>query len=499
MTQRTVTGRSWRKRLAPLLAAAMIPVAAAGCAKAPATGERIFTGGMSPQDERRLGAEQHPKMVKQFGGAFENQTIQAYVQDIGQRLAKESELPNLDWTFTVLDAPIVNAFALPGGYVYVTRELVALAENEAELAGVLAHEIGHVTARHSAERYGGTLLANIAGVASAVFLGRQASQAVGTLGNVALSGYSRSQEFQADTLGVRYIRRAGYDPEGMASFLAKMQANSQLQATLQGTPEAADQFDIMQTHPRTSARVKEAIAAARNGPVAGEDGRAVYLAKLDGMRYSDSADQGFVRRRDFLHPDLRFAFTVPEGFRILNRPDQVVALGPNDAIILFTADRLDRSMAPHAYLTRVWAENARLSQVERLSVNDMAAATGTTRLRTNGGTADARLVAIRYDKQRMYRFTFVTPLGVTSQMNDAFRRTTHSFRRLSEAEAAALEPLRLTVHTVQEGETVARLAEKMPFGDFRERRFRVLNGLDADDELQVGDKVKLIVANAADS
>lgn len=493
-----MTEQSWRGRRRRWWAAAAVPVLAlplalSGCATSPATGDRIFTGGLSQEDEKRIGAEQHPKLVRQFGGEFDDQKVNRYVSRIGDELAQHSELPGIDWEFTVIDSPIVNAFALPGGYIHVTRGLVSLAENEAELAGVIGHEIGHVTARHSAERYGGSVLANVAGVASAIFLGRQAAQAVSALSNVALSSYSRGQELEADTLGVRYLRRAGYDPRAMATFLEKLQANSELQAVMQGLDEsAASRFDIFQTHPRTKERVEEAIQAAREGPIEGEVHRARLLETLDGMRYGDSASQGYTRGNRFLHPELGFAFEVPEGFRLLNRPRQVVAQGPDGATIVFDSARTERPMDASTFLTRVWAKDARLRERERIEVNGKQAATGVARGRTREGPRRFRLVAVRWGEGRFYRFMFVTTPRQADRHAEAFRRTTYSLRELPPAEAAELEPLRLWVHEVRPGETVAELAQRMPFEAFRERRFRVLNGLGRNEEVAPGDRVKLV-------
>lgn len=483
-----------RKRAIRIVAVGLIPLMLASCARSPATGERIFTGGMSRQDERKIGAEQHPKLVRQFGGEFDDEDINGYVQDLGQKLAKRSEMPGLEWDFTVIDSGMVNAFALPGGYIHVTRGLVSLAENEAELAGVLGHEIGHVTARHSAERYGSSVLANIAGLAGAIFLGRQAANAIGTLSSVALRGYSRSQELEADTLGVRYLRRMNYAPEAMATFLEKMRANSRLQAVLRGLPpDTADQFDIMQTHPRTEKRVKQAIAAARDGRPDGKIGRAAFLSKLSGMRYGGGPKQGFVRQEKFLHPELRFAFEVPSGFRLFNRPNQVVARGPEAARIVFDMARTERPLTATTYLTRVWAKDARLSRVTRFEAHGKRAATGRTRVRTRDGVRDLRVVAVRWDRTRFYRFMFVTAPAQTERFDRAFQRTARSLRPLSAEEAASLKPLRLNVHTVREGETVADLAARLPFADYKERRFRVLNGLDEGETVAPGDRVKLVV------
>ena len=486
--RQTSSRRPWRRLAALALAVPLVVT----CARAPATGERIFTGGMSMDQEREIGAEQHPQLVEAFGGEYTESGIDSYVQDIGDSLAAESELPNLDWTFTVLDTPNVNAFALPGGYVYVTRGLVTLASDEAELAGVIGHEIGHVTARHSAERYGGSILANVAGMASAIFLGGDAARMTSSLGQMALASYSRSQEFQADTLGVRYLGLGGYDPEAMASFLDKLQANTVLQATLRGNPEAADQFNIMQTHPRTPDRVRAAIAEAGQRLEQGTRAQDRFLQTVDGMRYGDSPKEGFVRGRDFLHPTLRFAFKVPEGFTLFNASNQVTAFGPDDAVIVFDRAKDPNTRDPLTYLRRQWASNASLRNAERIEVNGMEAATARTQGRLQQGTRNFRLVAIRYGGDTIYRLMFVTKPNATSRFAEDFRRTTHSFRRLSAEEADGLEPLRLRLHTVRQGETMDSLAARMAYEDHKVLRFRTINGLDEGETLQPGQRVKLV-------
>jgi predicted Zn-dependent protease len=233
----------------------------------PVTGKTEYTT-VSPEQERAIGAQEHPRILQQFGGAYPDEKLQAYIDQIGERVAAKSDRPDTDYTFTLLNSEVPNAFALPGGYVYITRGLLALAENEAEMAGVLAHEIGHVTARHTAERYGQTMAANIAGVGLGVLLGGEAAQAGGALGGLLLTSYSRDQEFEADMLGGRYLARTGYDTRAMAGFLSQLQAHSRLEAALAGQPEKADSFNIMQTHPRTADRIERALEQAGASPVA---------------------------------------------------------------------------------------------------------------------------------------------------------------------------------------------------------------------------------------
>ena len=487
--------RTRRPRLlAGLLMLATAAPWLAGCETAPATGRTFFTGGLSADSELALGRQEHEKIVPQFGGVYDDPDLAAYVSSIGQLLARTSETPDLTFTVTVLDTPIVNAFALPGGYVYVTRGLMALADNEAELAGVLAHEIGHVTARHSAERYGQQMAAGLAGLGLGILTGSNAvARAVGTGSTLAIRSFSREQEFEADLLGIRYMTRAGYDPGAVASFLAKLDAESRLDAELRGRPGRADEFNIMSTHPRTRDRV--AAAVQRAGVTAVRDpmtARDIYLGKIDGMLYGDDPEQGFIRGRRFLHPKLRFAFEVPEGFRLFNSSRAVTARGPEGATIVFSAAQRPSTLPMPLYLSRVWAQGVDLAGVEAIVINGMAAATGLTRLNTSQGPREVRLVAIRYDPKTIYRMMFLTPPALSGPLNLPLRRTTYSFRRLGAAEAARLKPLRLRVVTVKPGDTVHTLAARMAFDDYQAPRFRVLNGLSETDRLKVGQKVKII-------
>ncbi|HMA16270.1 MAG TPA: M48 family metalloprotease [Kiloniellaceae bacterium] len=460
------------------------------CATAPGTGRTFFTGGLSEEGEADLGQQEHPKVLAQFGGAYDDPELNRYVSSIGDFLVQTSERSDLKFTFTILDTPVVNAFALPGGYVYITRGLLSLATNEAEVAGVLGHEIGHVTARHTAERYGQTMAANIAGIGLGVLLGGEAAQAGGALGGLLLRSFSREQEFEADMLGGRYLARAGYDTAAMAGFLSQLQAHARLEAALAGQPEKADEFDIMQTHPRTADRIQQALAQANATPVADPlVAQDVYYGKVDGMIYGDKADEGYIRGRTFAHPKLKFSFEVPAGFRLYNQSRAVIARdGERKAIIQF-----DRAPKPYAgsmsdYLTRVWGAQVRLRGVEAITVNGLPAATAGV----SGNGKDYRLVALRYDADTIYRFVFVSAAERTAALNVPFRETTYSFRKLSDTEAAALKPRRLRIYQVKAGDTPAKIAARMPFGDDNLQHFLVLNGFTEASALTPGQRVKIV-------
>ena len=495
-----------RKRL--LLALLLLPALAlpSACARVvnPATGQTEFTA-MSPAQEQEIGEEQHPQVLMQFGGPYDDAELQSYVSRIGDELAAVSELPELDFTFTVLNSEVINAFALPGGYVYITRGLLALADNEAELAGVMAHEIGHVTARHSAQRYIrgvlakggraiGTIRAGVLGGAAAADLVQQA----GGLGAQAyLAGYSRDQEFQADELGVRYMARAGYDPTAMSSFLEKLERNDQLMRRLSDRDGADPASSWFATHPRTPDRVlRAAEQASAATPGENRTGREDYLEQIDGMVYGEDPSQGFVRGRTFVHPDLRFAFDVPQGYRIVNTPAAVIGQAQN-SLMKFDAVRSPAGQDVGAYLARDWAQElgaGRLDNVATSQVNGMPAASAVAAGQLdNGQPVTVALAALRAGNEQVYRFMFVSPGSMSSAQASAYQATVNSFRRLSADEAAALQARRLRVVTVERGQDVEDLARRMAVDSLPREQFELLNGLESGDSLSPGQQVKLVV------
>ena len=479
------------KRTLPVLAV-LAAVSVGACSTNPATGDQSFTAFMSPEDEKRIGAEQHPQILEEFGGAYQDPQLNAYVNSIGARMASVSERPDLNFTFTILDSPVVNAFALPGGYVYVSRGLLALADNEAELAGVLGHEIGHVTARHSAERYSRSVAVSLgAGLLGAVTGQRALSDLANLGGGLYLKSYSRENEFEADSLGLRYMTAAGYEPSAVAQFLASLGAQTDLQARLRGAESSSNDFNLLATHPRTLDRVREAQQAT--GSLApGRVEREPYLRQIDGMLYGDDPEEGFIRDRTFIHPTLRFRFVAPPGFTLINSSDRVEGRRGDEMAMVFDGVRETSGMPMSQYLQR-WAQNARLSGLQDITVNGMNAATAAAAVQTQQGVANYRLIAIRADSSHVYRFVFLGSAGTLAANDEELRRTTYSFERLSEAEASSYRPLRLQVVQVQPGDTIDSLAARMPQGPEQRARFQVLNGIDNNAQLQSGMLVKLVV------
>ncbi|MFQ5566030.1 MAG: M48 family metalloprotease [Paracoccaceae bacterium] len=493
------------KAMLGLGALALVACEPAGGHRAGLTPE---TSAVRSASEQREGDQNHPKIVARFGGVYQNARVAAYVSGIGQRIARVSEQPTARWTFTVLDSPTVNAFAIPGGYVYITRGLVALAGDEAQLAGVIGHEIGHVVAGHSAlRRERGTVagLGLLAGAIGMAVLGVDPNVAGGLMnvGRAAAGGYlaqySRSDELDADNLGIRYLARAGYDPYAQADFLDRLSASSELQARIAGGGYDPNRVDFFASHPATGPRTRQAIRVAETAGAVATAGanrnRERFLAAIDGMVYGDSAAQGFVDGRTFSHPKLRFTYRAPPRFTITNSATAVVAAGPRDSRFILDGDR-DRGGRLTDYIGRVWApeiaKNIRTGQLtglRRERINGLDAASAVLPVRLNNRTYDALLVAYRLDG-KLYRITGLAPRG--SGLLPAMMDAARTFRRLSAAEAGRLREKRISIVAVRGGDTPERLARRMNFDDYRLERFRVLNGLRPGEPLRAGERVKLV-------
>jgi predicted Zn-dependent protease len=456
-----------------------------------------FTAFMSQDQERKIGAEEHPKALKQFGGVYSENKLDEYVLQIGLTLAPNVSKPQPEWIFTLLDAPMVNAFALPGGYVYVTRGIMALANNEAELAGVIGHEMGHVEARHSAQRYSQGMATQLGatalGVLGAIFLG---TDAVGGLaaagGQLFLQRNSREHENEADELGLATMARTGYSPQAVPAFLQSLNDETALTMKLLGRPGGELEFNMMQTHPRTVDRVQKTIDEVRALPANATFRRDAYLDRIDGMLFGDSEEQGYIRGRTFAHTKLGIGFTAPPRFYLMNDAAAVTGTRPDGVRMIFdNAPPQNARMSPADYLTRVWAGQARLADMQTFTVNGLPAATGQATVNAQGGQMVARLAAIAAG-DTMYRFLFVMPPNIARQAEPDLIRAVHSFHRLTREEAAALKPLRIRIAPVKSGDTVESFAARMAMEEYKADWFRVINGLRNGEKLEPGQRVKLV-------
>jgi predicted Zn-dependent protease len=474
-------------RTAALLLAISLPA----CTATPDFKEvKLTLPAASPRPATPTAAErENARILASYGGAYENARLRATIEKTVARLVAASERPELSYRVTILNSPAINAFALPNGHIYVTRGLVALANDEAELASVLAHEMGHVIARHAAIREEqAKRAAVVAHVVSDVLEDPNAGALALAKSKLTLASFSRAQEFEADGIGVGISARAGFDPYGAARFLNDMQRNADLKAGKSGADPRA--LDFLSSHPATPERVKNALANARqySGPGLGERDHTAYLEALKGVVYGEDPSEGFVRGRRFVHPKLGFTFTAPPGFTLDNTAQAVLGLkeGGDEAL------RLDVVSVPAeqtlgAYLKSGWIENVDPASIQEMAINGFPAATATA----SGEAWSFRLYAIRYGSD-VYRFIFAAKTR-SAQADRSFHDAVQSFRRMSLKEAAAVRPLRLAIVTVQPGDTAERLARRMAVSERPLETFRVINGLAANEPLVPGRKVKLVV------
>jgi predicted Zn-dependent protease len=394
--------------------------------------------------------------------------------------------PTQTYRITILNSPNVNAFALPGGYLYVTRGLLALANDSSELAAVIAHEMGHVTANHGLQRQQLEAEEGLATkVVSDVLGDSPTAKAALIRGKLRLAQFSRNQELQADAIGIKSIGEAGYDPYAAGRFLQSMSAYTDFRS-VSGATDAS--LDFLATHPNTPQRIELAQRLARNfGPPGfGTRDRDAFLAGIDGLLYGDTPEEGYVRGQTFMHPNLGVSFTVPDGFVIDNSAAAVTATGPGDIAIRFDGVAIDKSVSLTDYIRSGWVaglEDASVRQ-ETINGNDAAMAHATAQ----GWQFD--IAVIRAGGQ-VYRLLTAAPSASTA-LDPVARSVSGSFRVLSPAEKAALKPLHIRVVTVQAGQTMGSLAAQMVGVDRKLDLFRVLNAMSPGATVSSGDKVKIV-------
>jgi len=432
---------------------------------------------------------EHQRILAAYGGSYDDPRLLIMLAQTVDRLGAVSQRPDLKYDVTVLNSPSVNAFALPSGQLYVTRGLLALANDEAELASVLSHEMAHVIARHAAIREDQARQAALMNrVATDLLSDPQLGALALAKSKITLASFSRAQEFEADGIGVGIASRAGYDPYGAQRFLSSLGANAQLRAQSANIDPRAP--DFLSSHPATPERVSNAQNSARQiaGPAPGGRNKREYLAAIDGLVFGEDPSEGFVRGRRFLHPKLGFTFTAPEGFSLENTAQAVFGVKDGGGQAL----RLDVVAVPNEqplteYLVSGWIENIDPSSVEALTINGHPAATATA----SGDQWTFRLYTVRFGSD-VYRFIFAAK-SRTDAVDRVFRDSIQSFRRMTLSEIKLAKPHRIKVVTAGPRDTVERLARRMAVSDRHVERFRVLNGLNAGDKVQPGDRVKVVI------
>ncbi|HEX2091151.1 MAG TPA: M48 family metalloprotease [Longimicrobiaceae bacterium] len=472
---------SWKLSAALVLAASL-----AGCATNPVTG-RPQLALISESQEVQMGA-QAAQEVQQTIGLVDDAALQQYVHGIGTRLAARSERPSLPWTFRVVDDPTPNAFALPGGYIFVTRGLLGLMEDEAELSSVLGHEIGHVTARHQVTQISRAQLAQLGlGIGSILVPELQQFGEVAGLGmNLLFLKYGRDAENQADDLGFRYALTEGYDVREMAEVFAALQRV--------GEREGRSPLPSwLQTHPNPGERIRRTgeRVAALNRPLQGlRVGEAEYLGRIDGLVYGENPRNGFFRGGVFLHPDLRFRLDFPQGWRTQNLPQAVVAVSPQqDAMIQLTLGQGSPDAAAQRFFSR---QGLQPGQAGRETVNGLPAVVGYFRAQTQQGVVDG-VAAFVSHAGRTYEIVAFTPTGRFAPYDRLFRQTLGSFGPLTDPQALAAQPNRIDVVRLDRAMTLVEFNRRYPSA-VPLAELAVINGVEGETSpLPAGSLVKRVV------
>ena len=485
MTRRTSRRTSWVP-LAALLAFVV------SCATNPVTGRREFTL-MSEAQEIGIGRESDPQ-IKAEMGVYDDPELQKYVSDIGLRLAKLSERPNLPWQFTVVDQAAINAFAVPGGFIYVTRGILAFLGDEAELAGVLGHEIGHVTARHSAQQYTRALGGQIGLTALGIFV--PAARPFGQISETALGllflKHGRDDELQSDQLGARYSAGAGWDPAGVPGMLSTLGRLDEAAGERKGIP------NFLSTHPEPLARVEEIqplVQQLKAGRTGLEADREALLRRVDGIVYGDNPAQGVTRGSTFLHPPLRFRIDFPDKWEVANSPQQVVAKAPEADVFLLlqlVQKPVGRNVEEVA-LSSMQSAGFRVVDGDRTTINGLDAFVGIYEGQIEGLGAVASRAAHISHGGNIYLLAGLVAPDLFRQADPSFEGAIRSFRPLSATEAENIRPNRVDLYVVRAGDTWAGLAERSG-GVIKPESLAIMNQSSPATPPPVGARIKIVVA-----
>ena len=459
-----------------------------GCAVNPVTGKQDFVV-LSEEQEIQMGREYNAQILRQYQ-IYEDEKIQNYVQSIGESLAKKSHRPNLIYRFTVLDSPEINAFALPGGYIYINRGLMAYMSSEEELAAVLGHEIGHVTARHSVRQYSQAQLMGVLSAAIEINSGRTAGDLANLASGALLSGYGREMELEADDLGAQYIYQDGYSPQGMYDVLAvlKDQEIYSKKVAKQRGIEPRNYHGVFASHPSNDKRLQEILDNVSQNFVKGTNkSKSNYLAMIEGMVFGYSQQAGVTRGNEFFHGPLNLYLSSPENWEIINNANSLVFKAPfGEATLQVTLEDLNFVESPEEYLKR-FVRNT--TDEEVLMIDGLSGFTAKT---YRSGRTTRMAVIFKDDKAYQFIAYLKDRDGDFSSYDLQFMNIIKSLRSLTEKELKYSQPLRIKTYKVRQGETYESIASKSSITLNPEDQLRLLNGDYPDKELTVGRVIKIV-------
>jgi predicted Zn-dependent protease len=492
-----------------LISTVLVATLLAGCGSTvvnPVTGEAERTV-MDEGAEIALGQKQHQEVLQEYG-AYKNPTVQAYVNALGQRLAAQSHRKQLQWHFTVLDSPEINAFALPGGYVYVTRGIMAYMGDEADLAGVIGHEIGHVTARHGAQRatkqqnaglgvFAASILGAVLESQGVAGAGQAAGQAAQTVAAGLIASYGREQELQADGLGAEYLSRTRYDPRNMVAVINVLKDQERFAADLaqaEGRP-APSRGDWLASHPSNDQRLQTITQLANqyNKGNYSDEGRAAYLKVVQGMAFGDSADQGLTRGRNFYHAPLGFALTAPQGWQIQNSAESLVLVNAAVDAALVVHVVPPKAGSNHADIIRNLLKPTQ-GRTEPTSINGLQATRFSgVRQNAQGQSQPLEATVVSGPQETNYLLLVSAKNAQASQRaRSSLREAEGSFRALTAQDRAAAKPWAIKTVAYPRG-GFAELAKQSPIAN-PEKQLRLINGFYSGGEPALGQLVKVVDA-----
>ena len=493
-------GSVWPRDARRLGAVVCVVMLAGACATNPVTGKREFAL-MSEAQEISIGQEADVQ-IRQEMGVYESPALQAYVEDLGHRLAAVSHRPDLPWQFTIVDSPAVNAFALPGGYIYLTRGIMAYLGDESELAGVLGHEIGHVTARHAVQAYSRATGAQLGLVLGQIFVPPMRGNPYGLPGLTDAAGsglgllflkFGRDDEMQADRLGAEYAADGGWHPEGVADMLS----------TLGRISEASDRRGVpnwLSTHPEPESRVTEVTPTVHEllSDVDSETltvGRSGYLDRIEGLQFGDNPEDGVIRGREFLHAPLQFGLVFPAGWEVQNSETVVVAQQPGQQIyMLLQLAENDRGSDLRTMAERNMSGEGYTAVSGGLTtINGLDAYLGSFRRDVdNVGPVLARVAYIRHNRS-VFVFGGLGPVEEFNRVERDVNESLRSFRALSPAEADAIVPNEIAIYVVREGDTWQRIAQRNGQETVQATTLAIMNGYPVNEQPLPGDRLKIVV------
>lgn len=461
------------------------------CAQNPVTGDKNFVL-MSEQQEIQMGAEANKDVLQEYA-ALDNPALQAYVNEVGQRLARQSHRPGLQWHFTVVDSPDVNAFALPGGYVYITRGIMAYLNSEAELAGVVGHEIGHVTARHGVRQQSVSTATGLGAVLGSVLVPGMNNQAGSTLlqslAQAWTSGYGREHELEADRLGAEYLAKTGYNPQAMIDVIGVLKNQELFSAELvtRDGRQPHTYHGTFDTHPSNDARLKQGVGEANKYAVTNpRDGGSDYLQHMAGVIFGDSPDQGLIRNNRLLHEKLGLAIQFPPGWHVQNRPARVVATSPQgDALVeLLQGPKGDNPL-------ETLQQGLKLDAGARYDNGSLRGYPAAFAAGSQQGKPVV-VAAVVFNGAQYLIAGMTRDKPTYDRERDTLRTAINSFRAITPAEKLAARPYVLKVIAARPGMTMATLARHSPLGTDAESQLRLMNDLYPSGEPRPGQLLKIV-------